>query len=222
MTLNGKASIHFENGESKKFITDIKENKLFLNLNNQNINNNLTINNLEYIQQKNNNENEDNLGYIFYIKFWIKNNKNMYEFTYNKSFKLSYDNINFPIILYSQIPNINSPINLNLHFYNISDLDTDVINDDIFNIEISILSIDDIYKLKKNSSFISNVNPIKGKFDSILFVSNIYLSPEDMETFKVKENPCIYIQISGQKDYQLTKLILGSTISQVNSLKFHL
>ena len=37
VTLNGKASIHFENDKSKKFITDTKENKLFLNLNNQNI-----------------------------------------------------------------------------------------------------------------------------------------------------------------------------------------
>ena len=218
VTLNGKASIYFENGESKKFITDTKENRLFLNLNNQNINYNLTINNLEFIEQNNNNENEDNLGYIFYIKYWIKNNRNMNEFTYNKSFKLSYDNINFPIILYSQIPNNNSPINLNLHFYNISDLDTSIMNDNIFNIEISILSTDEIYKLKKDPSFISNVKPIKGKFDSILFASNIYLSIEDMEQFNVKENPWIYIQISSKRDYRLTKLILGSTISQVNSL----
>ena len=218
VTLNGKASIYFENGESKKFITDTKENKLFLNLNNQNINYNLTINNLEYIQQNNNNENEDNLGYIFYIKFWIKNNKNMNEFTYSKSFKLSYDNINFPIILYSQIPNIYSPINLNLHFYNISDLDSYIMNDDIFNIEISILSTDEIYKLKRDVSFISNINSIKGKFDSVLFVSNIYLSTEDMEKFNVKENPWIYIKISGKRDVKLTKLILGSSISQINSL----
>ena len=218
VTLNGKASIYFENDESKKFITDTKENKLFLNLNNQNINYNLTITNLEYIRQNNNNDNEDNLGYIFYIKFWIKNNNNMNEFTYNKSFKLSYDYINFPIILYSQIPNINSPINLNLYFYNISELDTRKMEDDILNIEISILSSNEIYKLKKDFSFISNVNPIKGKFDSILFVSNIYLSTEDMEKFNVKENPWIYIQISAKRDYKLTKLILGSTISQVNSL----
>ena len=218
VTLNGKASIYFENGESKKFITDTKENKLYLNLNNQNINYNLTINNLEYIQQNNNNENEDNLGYIFYIKFWIKNNKNMNEFTFNKSFKLSYDNIYFPIILYSQIPNINSPINLNLHFYTISDLDSYIMNDDVFNIEISILSTDEIYKLKRDVSFITNINPIKGKFDSVLFVSNIYLSTEDMEKFNVKKNPWIYIKISGKRDVKLTKLILGSSILQVNSL----
>ena len=219
VTLNGKASIYFENNESKKFITDTKENKLFFNLNNQNINYNLIINNLEYIPQNNNNENEDNLGYIFYIKLWTKNNKNiMNELSYAKSFKLSYDDLNLPMILYSQIPNINSPININLHFYNISNLDTSIMNDDIFNIEISILSIDEIYKLKRDSSLISNTNPIKGKFNSLLFVSNIYLSIEDMEQFKVKENPWIYIQISSKRDLQLTKLILGSTISQVNSL----
>ena len=219
VTLNGKASIYFENNDSMKFITDIKENKLFLNLNNQNINYNLIINNLEYTQQKNKNENEDNFGYIFYIKYWTKDNKNiMNEFSYSKSFKLSYENIKFPIILYSQIPNINSPINLNLHFYNISNLDASIINDNIFNIEILILSTDEINKLKKNSSLISNAHTIKGKFNSNLFVSNIYLSIEEMEKFKVKENPWIYIQISGKGDIQLTKLILGSTISQVNSL----
>ena len=220
VTLNGKASIYYENNESMKFITDTKENKLFVNLNNKNINYKLIINNLEYTQQKNNNENEDDLGYIFYIKYWINNNKNiMNEFTYSKSFKLSYDDINFPIILYSQIPNINSPININLQFYNISNLDTPIMNDDIFNIEILMLSTDEIYKLKKDSiSSISNVNPIKGKFNSILFVSNIYLTIEDIKKFKVKENPWVYIQISGKKDLHLRKLILGSTISQVNSL----
>ena len=95
-------------------------------------------------------------------------------------------------------------------------------DDDIFNIEISILSSNEIYKIKKDFSFISNVNPIKGKFDSILFVSNIYLSTEDMKKFDVKENPWIYIQISGKRDYKLIKLILGSTIYQVNSLRFHI
>jgi len=220
VALNGKANIYFENSESMKFITDSKENKLFINLNNQNINYNLIIDNLEYSPQKNNIENdEDNFGYIFYIKFCTKDKKNiMNKFTYSKSFKISYDNINFPIILYSQIPNINSPINLNLHYYNISNLDTSIINDDIFNIEILILSSDEINKLKKDSSLVSNVNSIKGKFNSNLFVSNIYLSIEEMKKFKVKENPWIYIQISGKKDIQLTKLILGSTISQVNSL----
>ena len=219
VTLNGKASIYFENSESMKFITDTKENKLFLNLNNQNINYKLIINNLEYIQQKSNNENKDNLGYIFYIKYWIKNNKNiMNELTYSKSFKLSYDDVNFPIILYSQIPNINFPININLHFYNISNFDSSIINDNIFNIEILILSKDEISKLKKYSSLISNVNPFKGKFNSNLLVSNIYLSIEEMEKFKVKENPWIYIQISYKRNIQITKLILGSTISQVNSL----
>jgi len=220
VSLNGKASVFFENSKSMKIVTDAKENELVLNINNYNINYKLIINNLEYIQKKNKNKNNYNLGYIFYIKLWTINNKNiMNEFDFSKSYKLSYDNIKLPIILYSQIPNINSSININLHFYNISNLDTSIINDDILNIEILILSSDEIYKLKKgDSSFISNINPIKGKFNYNLFVSNIYLSIEDMKKFKDKENPWIYIRISGKNDLQLKKLILGSTISQVNSL----
>ena len=133
-----------------KFITNTKENRLFLKLNKKNINYNFIINNLEYTQQKNYNENEDNLGYFFYIKFCTKNNINiMNEFSYSKSFKLSYDNMNFPIIFYSQMPNINTPINKNLNFYNISNFDTSIINDDIFNIKILILSTNEISKLKK-------------------------------------------------------------------------
>ena len=41
---------------------------------------------------------------------------------FEKSSKLSYDNIKFPIMIYSYIPNITSPININLLFYNLSNL----------------------------------------------------------------------------------------------------
>ena len=213
VTLNGKASIYWENDNSNQYITDIRENKLLLNCDNLSRNNcKLIINNLEYNEQ--NNENE--LGYIFYIIYTQKTDNILNEFLYNKSIKLCYNNIKFPILLYSQIPNIDSPININLQFYNISEYIFSIYSN-IFNIEIVLLSTQDIYQIKKDPSSISLVDSIKGNIDSSLLASNINLSIEDMDKFKIKENPWIFIYISN-KDLTLEKLILGSTISQKDSL----
>ena len=121
-------------------------------------------------------------------------------------------------MLYSQIQNIFSPININLQFYNISNLDS-IIKDNIFNITVSLISTEEMCQIKKNSSNVILDKSIEGKFDSSLFASNIYLSPEDMEKFDIKENPWIFINISNNLNNQsLDKLILGSTISQNSNL----
>lgn len=216
-TLNGKSNIYWEYDKSMKYISDIRENKLIFNLNKELCLNKckLIINNLEYNEKSNENE----LGYIFYIVYEQKNyDNNINEIIYGKSIKLTYDTIKFPIMLYSQIPNISSPINVNLQFYNISEIDSVIINDNFLDIKAIILSTKELYQLKKNCSNIKLDNSITGKFDSSLFASNIYLSVENMEKFEIKENPWIFIYISSNiknKDY---KIILGSTLSQINSL----
>ena len=213
VALNGKSDIYWESDKSMKYITDVRENKLILNLISCSYKCNLIINNLfEETDEK-------ELGYIFYI-IYEKPRNNIDELFYGKSAKISHDNINLPLMLYSQIPNISSPININLQFYDISDLDS-IIKDNIMNIKVSIISTEKFYQIKKNSSSIVLDKSIEGKFDASLFASNIYLSPKEMEKFDVKENPWIFIILSSNLNNQrLDKLIIGSTISQNNNLMY--
>ena len=215
VTLNGKASIYWENDNSNKYITDIRENKLLLNYKrNKNNNCKLIINNLEY----NDKNNENELGFIFYIIYTQITDNILNEFLYSKSIKLCHENNTSPIILYSQIPNIYSPININLQFYNILENSSSIYSN-FFNIEVALLSTKDIYKIRKDPSNIELFDTIKGNFDSTLFASNIYLSVEEMAKFKIEENPWIFIYISNKDSNSLIeKLILGSSISQKDSL----
>ena len=94
VTLYRKGSLCFENDKETEYITDIRENRisLMINLNLCKYNNNckLTINKLEK-------------DYIFYINYKIQSNNELNELEYGKSKKISYNNYQFPIILYEQI-----------------------------------------------------------------------------------------------------------------------
>ena len=219
--LNGKTSIYWEYDDLTKYIIDEKEN-LVLNLNYEKCYENkekcnLIVNDIEY-----NEKNEiNNLGNIFYISLIQKDsNDNVFdEIVYGKSIKFSYENRIFPLMLYSLILDINSPININLQLYQFSELDNNKITNTIFDINIMILSIQDVYNIKKDPTQIVLDNSIKGYFDPCLLASNIYLSIDDIKKFNIKENPCIFIYISYNYNInKFEKLILGSTISQLNSL----
>ena len=226
VTLSGKAKIYWEYDNTIKYISDIREN-LLLNMNPLKcINNknkcNLIINNLEYSDK---NETNNTLGYIFCISYSYKNNSEYQfdEILYGKSIKLSYENIIFPIMLYSQIKR-NTTININLQFYNISELSSDtinIINNNDLDIKIEILKTSEIYDIKQDFSKHEWNNPIIGSFDSSLFASNIYLSPYNISKYGKGYNPWIFIYISknGNKPIsQIERLILGSTITEINSL----
>ena len=218
ITLNGRANILWEFDPNTKYISNKIENQLSLNLDKEScINNscNLTINNLEYMVENN----VSDYGFIFCISYSSKTDNNkLNEFIYGKSFKLSYNDVKFPLILFSQIPNASLPININLQFYNFSQLNISKIDSNIFNIEVAIFSTEDIYKIIKNPSNFQLKNYITGIFDCALFASNIYLSVNDIEQFEVHKNPWVLIYITINNINSNFNLILGSTISQINSL----
>ena len=210
-TLYGKASIHLDYDDTTEYITDIIENKLNFNidLNSCKIDNNcnLKINKLE-------DDDERLLGYIFYIKYTKQSNNELKQLEYGKSNKIVYTNLQYPILLYQQIINFDAPININLQIYNIPDVEIS-----IFDIDVLIISKNQLYNIKLNNSYINEFNDtIKRKFDSIYLASNIYLSNEEMELFKYIEGPYIIISISHNNTIDIDNLIIGSTISQINSL----
>ena len=209
VTLYGKGNIYLEYDRTTEYITDIRENKILLNINLESckVNNNckLIINQLE--------KKED---YIFYIYYEKKSNNILKELSYGKSNKLLYNINQNPIILYESIPNIDIPININLQLYNISDS----FSASNFNIQLRILSKEDIYQVKLDYNNINKYeNKIEKNFDSILSSFNIYLTPEKMKSFNINEDPWLIIYISSENILEnLEKIILGSTISGVNSL----
>ena len=214
VTLYGKANIRFENDISSQYITDIRENKLLLRINlescKKNNSCNLIINNLEE-------SDKNGLGYIFYISYSEQSYNILNELIYGKSNKLLQNNNFDPIILYEKIPNNSTPININLQLYN--SLQIESFNESIFNIEVLIISKEEIYNFKLNYSYIQNyTNKIKGKFDSILSAANIYLSSEDINSFKILSDKYLLIYISINININVAHLIIGSTISQINNL----
>ena len=212
VTLYGKANINFENDDTIEYITDTIENQLIFDIDlNECINNNkskLTINNLE---ENNNKE------YIFYISYTIKTNNLLKELKYGKSSKLLYNNFEY-LILYQELKNILLPININLQLYNSEIINvTDKGN---FTIEIIIIPKEDIYELKLNNSYIdSYAQKIIRKFDDVLSAANIYLSSEDMINFEIFKNQYLIIHLKNVNNTN-NKLIIGSTITQMNSLKY--
>ena len=214
VTLYGKANIQFQYDLSTQYITDIRENKLLLRINlelcKKNNSCNLIINDLEE-------SDKNGLGYIFYISYSEQTNNILNELMYGKSSKLLYNiNFKYPIILYEKIPNNSTPININLQLYNL--LQIEPFNESIFDIKVLIMSKEDIYNFKLDYSYIEKYKyTIKGKFDSILSAANIYLSSEDINSFKI-DDKYLLIYISINNNINVTQLIIGSTISQINNL----
>ena len=215
VTLYGKARIYLGYDNSTEYITDTIENKLILN-----INKNSCLsdgNNCKLIIYNLNQNDTEGLGYIFYISYNSKSINKLKELIYGKSNKILFNDFKFPILLYEQLPNINTSININLQIYNIPEIN--LINDK-FDVEILVLSKKELYQIKLNYSYIENFNnSIKSKFDPTLSSVNILLSVEDMSTFDILDDPFLLIFINNNSNsYSLNKLILGSTISQINSL----
>ena len=215
VTLYGKASIYLGNDNSTEYITDTIENKIILNINKNSCYSN--ENNCKLIIHNLSQNDTERLEYIFYISYKSNSMNKLKELTYGKSNKILFTDFKFPILLYEQLPNVKTPININMQIYNIPEIN--LINDK-YDVETLVLSQKDLYQFKLNCSYIEHFNnSVKRKFDSILSSVNILLSVEDMNTSDILDEPFLLIYINNNNNsFSFEKLILGSTISQINSL----
>ena len=204
VTLYGKACVKLEDDSSIDYITDTIENQLIFNMENSH---KLIINNLE-----DNNETE----YIFYITYTEKTSNRLKELEYGKSSKIMYKVSQYNYLLfYQKLPNILLPININLQLYDANLLS---IKDNPLNIDVIIISKENLYQLKLNNSYIKTFGEtIKGKFDETLLASNVHLTTEDIINFDVFDDPYIIVYISNIPD-SFNNIVLGTTISQMNNL----
>lgn len=214
ITIYGKASIKLGNTQSIEHITDTIENQLIFNLDLDlyHEDGQLIINNL-----LDNNETE----YIFYISYTNKTSNKLKELSFGKSSKLiSNDNQYTDFILYQTLPTLVTPLDINIQLYDANFVSySDVENIDI-DIDIIIISKEDLYKLKLDNDNISAFNTtIKSKFNNIYLASNIHLTSEDIVSFGIDDNPYIIIHISNITASS-HDIVFGFTISQMNNLMY--
>ena len=214
ITIYGKASIRLGDTKSIEHITDTIENQLIfnLNLNLYQDTDQLIINNLY-----DNNETE----YIFYISYTNKTSNKLKELSFGKSSKLiSSDNQYTDFILYQSLPTVVTPLDINIQLYDADFLSYNDVENINIDIDIIIISEEDLYKLKLNNDNISTFNTtIKSKFDNIYLASNIHLISEDIVSFDVDDNPYIIIYISNITASN-HDIVFGFTISQMNNLMY--
>ena len=212
--INGKGSIQFNNYKSKEYIIDTNENKIIFNLNKELLISSsykLIINNLEEF-------NETKLGFIFYIYFENRNNI-LNKITNNKSIKIINKIPNYPLVLYEQLSEEDSSLNINLQLYECSIIEA--FNNSNLEIELMILSKEELYELKLDYENIKYYEKIIKKFDNILSVSHIDLSSDDFKSFNINENSWLVINIPIYNNYVGTKeIILGCSLFNINNLNY--
>ena len=201
-TIYGKANITYKYNKQVQYIMDEINNKLILDIKLEKDVNKLTISRLEKDDE-----------FIFYLYFTQKSSNILKELEYSKSNK--FDIIQNDLIIYQQIQNIDSPVNINLQIYSLEDK----ILIEQLEAEIRILSKNDIYKLKLDKNKLEEFTQIqaKGKFDSVLSASNIFLN---LENNNIEEQYILISLKSNADSNNFEHLIIGSTISQLNGLMY--
>ena len=204
-TIHGGGNITYVFENQVQYIMDEINNKLILDINLSRNYYKLTINRLEKVDE-----------FIFALYYKEKSNNILKQLDYGKSNKFLYNIVENYLFIYQQIQNIDSPANINLQIYS----PTDKIYIDEFDVEIRILSKNDLYKLKLDKNQLDNFEiQEKGKFDSVLSASNIFLNIKNIENIDKIEKPYILICVkSNVASNNLEQLTIGSTISQPNGL----
>ena len=191
------------NDISTNYIIDERESNLFLNIDKNicpNEDCNLTFFNLD-----------ENI--IFYISYIKRKSYKLNELIYGKSSRLSFNGISENILLYEHIPPINNKtaINANLQLYKF--IGNKNINNS-FKIEAKLLSQKELNKIKINETYINDLqNKTEGKLNILTLATNIYL-----EDYIFENNSYLLIIITPNFYCALNQIILGTSISLVNSL----
>ena len=155
--------------------------------------------------------------FIFYITFsYVKNNE-ISEIIYGKSNRYFYRLLNNErdshdkLLLYEYIPYINDSINIYFQDYN----HTNEFNlNRSYNVEVFILSSEEMMNIKMNYSEINNFQSIaKKQFQLVTFATNIHIPKRD-----INENNSYVLILMRPLDNNFLNVILGVTISQDNSL----
>ena len=191
--------------DNVKYIIDTKENKLTLDMD---LKNSLTCD-IPLKNIKNETFYENNYGLIFYLYFKKKSKNIINEIFYEKTNKFSFIYNNFPLLFYSKIENKINDITINFNLYT----NNNILTDESF--EIYFILEDDINKIKKKPYYIrEDFKKLKGEYNSALSSFNIYIKSENITS------NYILISLFNNNKNTLNKLIIDSTILEINNLKY--
>ena len=199
-TIHGKSTLYFEDDKDKKYTSDIRENNLLLSLDSKE--KKLVFDKIDG-------------GHIFYITVIDNKKRVMNELIYGGSSRFSFNKIEDKFIFYENMPiSINDSININLQLYN--DIETENIND-IYKVNVSILTKEEIHEIKYDSSLINNLTFIaEGQIHPFTFSTNIHLN------YNLTDKNKTYVLIKLTHNFNVSDkiMILGITLSKVNSLLY--
>ena len=226
VSLQGKSKIYWEFEKENEYYLGGREDRLSIVLTSDMCNEkecNLIINNLEpdskelYPQEP---------GFTFCISYFIRASGLpgliFEELIYGKSTEIAYRNSKFPVILYCQLPDKESSVNLFFDFREMkSNKPRNTIYDNSIDVNSMILTTDDIFKFKADPTYIKiDPNTVKGVFSSSINVGNVYLTEEDIKKFdKVTGIPWLFIYLTKTSDIpdQFSKLTLEAAVAKTNN-----
>ena len=227
VSLQGKSKIYweFEKQNENEYYLGGREDRLSIVLTSDMCNQkecNLIVNNLDPDPEETNEE----PGFTFLIYYSIRASGLpgliFEELVYGKSTEIAYRNSKFPIILYCQLPDKESSVNVYFYFREMkSNKEKNTIYDNSIDVNAMILTTDEIFKFKADPTYIKiDPNTVKGVFSSAINVGNAYLTEEEIKKFdKVTDIPWLFIYLTKTNDIpdQFTKITLEAAVAKANN-----
>ena len=228
ISLQGKSRIYweFEKDSENEYYLGGREDRLSIVLTSDMCTKkdcNLIINNLEPDPDD---LNPDEPGFAFLISYSIRASGLpgliFEELIYGKSTEIAYRNSRFPIILYCQLPDKESSVNIYFDFREMkSNKERNTIYDNSIDVNAMILTTDDIFKFKADPTYIKiDPNTVKGVYSSAINVGNAYLTEEEIKKFdKVTDIPWLFIYLTKTNDIpdQFNKMTIEAAVAKANN-----
>ena len=225
VSLEGKSRIYWEFEKENEYYLGGREDRLSIVLTSDMCKKdcNLIINNLQPDPEE---ENPEQPGFTFLISYFIRASGLpgliFEELIYGKSTEIVYRNSKFPIILYCQLPDKESSVNIYFDFREMkSNQPRKTIYDNSVDVNAMILTTEDIFKFKADPTYIKiDPNTVKGVFSSAINVGNAYLTEEEIQKFdKVTGIPWLFIYLTKTSDIpdQFTKMTIEAAVAKANN-----
>ena len=215
-SIGGNAEIYWEDTTNKYYLQG-EEDKLSLSSPKGN-KKKLIIKNSE---QKF--KNDDNFGFLFYLSYTIKNQKNIDELIIGKSVNFVYSENDFPIILYSRLDNSDKDLEIFFTFYETENGNNNI-DYNIPQIKASALLV----KEKTINDIRSNVeesvdleNAVQFIYDRALKTGFVRLTKSQLKKFNIAQDdkPNLFIKLEKTDNKQVFKKInIEVTVNQEDAL----
>ena len=215
-SFSGDAEIYWSHKTDNKFYLRGRDDRLLIFASEES--NKLIIKNLNAV---NNNTKNEIPSLAFYLEYTLKAMKNFDEIQFGKSVNFEYINPNFPIEIYTKLPNYEKDINIFFSFYNIETENNEEVSDKI-TVKASVVKQVTIYNVKGNPETSIGTNMIPGIYDPGLRAGFFRLTKDNFKNFEINitDLPNLYISITDNKDGKISynKVSLEMTVIQENSL----